>query len=186
MDCYSPYPIEEAAEAMGFDEPKEKGVSRVCLLGGILGGLAMFTLETWISVWAYPLNVAGRGNVLLDGVHHSCLRVDHSMGRTLRRFRHAGARIGCLRPIIQFSMRRTFATAQPQTNFFSALRPTIPGFPSRIRDLCWNRSTQFPSSRWTIKPMLCIRPIRLFRWTLAAAALAVLIPALRLPAGHAG
>jgi hypothetical protein len=61
MDCYSPYPVEEAAEAMGYDEHKEKGVSRVCLLGGVMGGLAMFLLETWISVWAYPLNVAGRG-----------------------------------------------------------------------------------------------------------------------------
>jgi|SRR5665213_1733318 len=61
MDCYSPYPLEEAAEAIGFDEPKEKGVARVCLLGGILGGLAMFMLETWISVWAYPLDIAGRG-----------------------------------------------------------------------------------------------------------------------------
>lgn len=61
MDCYTPYPVEEAAEAIGFDEPKEKGVSRVCLLGGILGGCAMFLLETWISVWAYPLNIAGRG-----------------------------------------------------------------------------------------------------------------------------
>jgi hypothetical protein len=61
MDCYTPYPVEEAAEAMGFDEPNEKGVSRVCLLGGILGGLAMFTLESWISIWAYPLDIAGRG-----------------------------------------------------------------------------------------------------------------------------
>jgi len=61
MDCYSPYPVEEAAEAMGFDEHEEMAVSKVCLLGGILGGLAMFTLETWISVWAYPLNIAGRG-----------------------------------------------------------------------------------------------------------------------------
>jgi len=61
MDCYSPYPVEEAAEAIGFDAHEEQAVSRVCLLGGILGGLAMFTLETWISVWAYPLDIAGRG-----------------------------------------------------------------------------------------------------------------------------
>ncbi|HEX4021883.1 MAG TPA: DUF3341 domain-containing protein [Acidobacteriaceae bacterium] len=60
MDCYTPYPVEEAAEAIGFDEPTEKAVPLVCLLGGILGGVAMFTLETWISVWAYPLNIAGR------------------------------------------------------------------------------------------------------------------------------
>ncbi|HET9088052.1 MAG TPA: DUF3341 domain-containing protein [Acidobacteriaceae bacterium] len=60
MDCYSPYPIEEAAEAMGYDEPAEKGVASVCLLGGIVGGLAMFMLECWVSIWAYPLDVAGR------------------------------------------------------------------------------------------------------------------------------
>lgn len=61
MDCYTPYPVEEAAEMMGFDEHREKAVSKVCLIGGILGGLTMFLLETWISVWAYPLNIAGRG-----------------------------------------------------------------------------------------------------------------------------
>ncbi len=60
MDCYTPYPLEEAAEAIGFDEPQERGVARICLLGGLLGGCAMFSLETWVSVWAYPLNVAGR------------------------------------------------------------------------------------------------------------------------------
>jgi hypothetical protein len=67
MDCYTPYPVEEAAEAMGYDEHKEKAVSRVCLIGGILGGLAMFLLETWISVWAYPINVAGRGKFAWPG-----------------------------------------------------------------------------------------------------------------------
>jgi hypothetical protein len=60
MDCYTPYPVEEAAEALGFDEPSEKGVARVCLLGGLLGGFAMFMLQTWVSIWAYPLDVAGR------------------------------------------------------------------------------------------------------------------------------
>ena len=60
MDCYTPYPVEEAAEAIGFDEPTEKGVARCCLLGGILGGCTMFALESWISIWAYPLNIAGR------------------------------------------------------------------------------------------------------------------------------
>ncbi|HUZ04791.1 MAG TPA: DUF3341 domain-containing protein [Acidobacteriaceae bacterium] len=60
MDCYSPYPVEEAAEAIGFDEPSEKGVALVTLIGGLLGGCAMFAMETWISVWAYPIDVAGR------------------------------------------------------------------------------------------------------------------------------
>jgi hypothetical protein len=57
MDCYTPYPVEEAAEAIGFHHDN---VSLVCLVGGLLGLATMFSLETWISVWAYPLNVAGR------------------------------------------------------------------------------------------------------------------------------
>ncbi len=57
MDCYTPYPVEEAAEAIGFHKNE---VSLVCLVGGMLGVAAMFSLETWISVWSYPLNIAGR------------------------------------------------------------------------------------------------------------------------------
>jgi hypothetical protein len=57
MDCYTPYPVEEAAEAIGFHKNE---VSLVCLLGGLMGLIAMFSLETWISLWAYPLNIAGR------------------------------------------------------------------------------------------------------------------------------
>ena len=47
MDCYTPYPVEEAAEAIGFHRNE---VSLVCLIGGLLGVAAMFGLETWISV----------------------------------------------------------------------------------------------------------------------------------------
>lgn len=57
MDCYTPFPVEEAAEAIGFHK---NTVSLVCLIGGLLGLAAMFGMETWISVWAYPLNIAGR------------------------------------------------------------------------------------------------------------------------------
>jgi len=57
MDCYTPYPVEEAAEAIGFHKNK---VSLITLVGGLMGLCAMFSLETWISVLAYPLNIAGR------------------------------------------------------------------------------------------------------------------------------
>src|ERR1700734_3312219 len=57
MDCYPPYPVEEAAAAIGFHRDE---VSLFCLIGGLLGVAAMFSLETWIAVWAYPLNIAGR------------------------------------------------------------------------------------------------------------------------------
>ena len=57
MDCYTPYPVEEAAEAIGFHK---NTVSLVTLIGGLLGLATMFSMETWISVWAFPLNIAGR------------------------------------------------------------------------------------------------------------------------------
>jgi hypothetical protein len=57
LDCYTPYPVEEAAEAIGFHRNK---VPLVTLVGGLMGLVAMFLLETWISVLAYPLNIGGR------------------------------------------------------------------------------------------------------------------------------
>ena len=57
MECYTPYPVEEAAEALRFHKNR---VPLVCLLGGIMGVITAFLMETWISVWSYPLNIAGR------------------------------------------------------------------------------------------------------------------------------
>jgi hypothetical protein len=57
LDCYTPYPCEEAAEAIGFHR---NYVPLITLVGGLMGCCAMFLMETWISVWAYPLNIAGR------------------------------------------------------------------------------------------------------------------------------
>ena len=57
MDTYTPYPLEEAAEAIGFHRNK---VPLVTLVGGLMGLAAMYALETWIAVLAYPLNIAGR------------------------------------------------------------------------------------------------------------------------------
>jgi hypothetical protein len=57
LDCYTPYPLEEAAEAIGFHR---NYVPLICLVGGLMGLAAMFLFETWVAVFAYPLNIAGR------------------------------------------------------------------------------------------------------------------------------
>jgi hypothetical protein len=57
MDAYSPFPIEEASEAIGFHK---SAVPLVVLLGGILGGTSGFALQYWINVIAYPLNIGGK------------------------------------------------------------------------------------------------------------------------------
>ena len=57
MECYTPYPVEEAAEALRFHKNR---VPLVCLLGGLMGLTTAFLMETWINTMAYPLNIAGR------------------------------------------------------------------------------------------------------------------------------
>jgi hypothetical protein len=57
IDAYSPFPIEELAEAIGFHK---NGVPLVVLVGGILGGLTGYLMQYWISAIAYPINVGGR------------------------------------------------------------------------------------------------------------------------------
>ncbi|HYA23272.1 MAG TPA: DUF3341 domain-containing protein [Terriglobales bacterium] len=57
IDAYSPFPIEELSEAIGFHH---NGVPLVVLVGGILGCLSGFALQWWIATISYPVNVGGR------------------------------------------------------------------------------------------------------------------------------
>lgn len=57
MDAYSPYPIEEVADALGFHKTR---VPLIVLVGGILGGLSGYLLQYWISAISYPENIGGR------------------------------------------------------------------------------------------------------------------------------
>jgi hypothetical protein len=57
MDAYSPIPIEELHEAIGFHQTK---LPLIVLLGGIVGGLAGYGLQYWASAIEYPLNIGGR------------------------------------------------------------------------------------------------------------------------------
>jgi len=57
MDAYSPFPIEELAEALHFHDRR---LPLIVLIGGICGGLGGYLLEYWTSAIDYPLNVGGR------------------------------------------------------------------------------------------------------------------------------
>jgi hypothetical protein len=57
MDAYSPFPIEEASEALGFHKTR---IPLIVLIGGLLGGLGAYGLQYWINCISYPLNVGGR------------------------------------------------------------------------------------------------------------------------------
>src|SRR3984893_15580113 len=57
LDAYSPFPVEELAEAIGFHK---NSVALGCLIGGFLGCAAAFTLQLWINNVSYPINIGGR------------------------------------------------------------------------------------------------------------------------------
>ena len=56
LDAYSPYPIEELAEALHF----HSRLPLIVLLGGLGGLVAGYGLQYWASVLEYPMNIGGR------------------------------------------------------------------------------------------------------------------------------
>ena len=57
INAYSPFPIEELSEAIGFHRDY---VALCTLICGILGGLGGFMLQYWTAAIDLPLNVGGR------------------------------------------------------------------------------------------------------------------------------
>ncbi len=57
INGYSPYPIEELWEAIGFHHT---GLPLLVFLGGLLGAIGGFLMQYYLSVYEYPLNVGGR------------------------------------------------------------------------------------------------------------------------------
>ena len=57
MECYTPYPVEEAATALDVHHTR---VPLLTLMGGLMGLITAFLMQTWMSAISYPINVAGR------------------------------------------------------------------------------------------------------------------------------
>lgn len=57
MDAYTPFPIEELSEALGFHRNQ---LPMIVLIGGLIGCVAGYLMQYYTSVIAYPLNVGGR------------------------------------------------------------------------------------------------------------------------------
>ena len=57
LDAYTPFPIEELNEALGFHHTR---VPLLVLVGGIVGAVTGYGLQYWASTIAYPLNIGGR------------------------------------------------------------------------------------------------------------------------------
>ena len=57
LDTFSPYPIEEAWEAIGHHDRR---LSLIVLIGGLAGLATGFALQEWVHQVAYPINIAGK------------------------------------------------------------------------------------------------------------------------------
>jgi hypothetical protein len=57
MDAYSPFPIEEVAEALHIHD---RLLPMLVFLGGLAGCVGGFALAAWTSAVDYPINVGGR------------------------------------------------------------------------------------------------------------------------------
>jgi hypothetical protein len=57
LDAYSPFPIEELSEALHLHK---NPLALIVLIGGIVGGSLGYFLQYYVTVWQFPINVAGR------------------------------------------------------------------------------------------------------------------------------
>lgn len=57
MEAYTPFPIEELSDAIGFRHTK---LPLIVLIGGLLGCVGGYAMQYWIAAIAYPENIGGR------------------------------------------------------------------------------------------------------------------------------
>ena len=57
INGYSPYPIEELSEAIGFTHTS---LPLIVFIGGLLGAIGGLLMQYWVAAIDYPLNVGGK------------------------------------------------------------------------------------------------------------------------------
>jgi hypothetical protein len=57
LDAYSPFPIEELSDVLGLHRNR---LPLIVLIGGITGGALGYLMQYYVTVFHFPLNIAGR------------------------------------------------------------------------------------------------------------------------------
>ncbi len=123
MDAYSPFPIEDLAEAIGFHRT---WVAPIVLVGGILGCIGGYLMQVWISVSAYPIDVGGRPNYSWPSFIPPTFELT-VLGAALAAFFGLWALNGLPHPYHPVFNARRFALAS-RDRFFLAIEATDPKF----------------------------------------------------------
>ncbi len=87
LDAYSPFPVEELSEAIGFHK---NGVALVCLVGGLLGVHGSVHAAVVDQYHQLPGQHRRTSAALLAVFHYCQLRDDHFVRGIVGGFRHAG------------------------------------------------------------------------------------------------
>ncbi len=66
MDAYSPFPIEEVSDAIGFHRSK---LPLIVLAGGLLGMLGGFALQYWVIGFGISIEHRGTPAGFVAGIH---------------------------------------------------------------------------------------------------------------------
>jgi hypothetical protein len=56
MEVYTPYPIEEIEDIV----PTKNPLPAIVFIGGLIGAITAWTMQTYIAIWDFPINVGGR------------------------------------------------------------------------------------------------------------------------------
>lgn len=57
MDAYTPFPVEELNDALHLHKNK---LPLIVLMGGLAGLIGGYLLQYYVTVWQFPINIAGR------------------------------------------------------------------------------------------------------------------------------
>ncbi|HLH45106.1 MAG TPA: DUF3341 domain-containing protein [Bryobacteraceae bacterium] len=56
MEVYTPYPMEEIEDII----PAKNSLPAMVFAGGLVGAITAWTMQTYIAIWDFPINVGGR------------------------------------------------------------------------------------------------------------------------------
>ena len=125
VEAFAPYPLPEAAEALGY---RRSGVAFLVFVGGLVGGVGgASSCSTGSRAMALPAERRRAAAEQLADVHPDHVRADRADRRVRRRSSACSSSAGCRGSTIRCSPRRS-SPAPPTDGFYLCVEATDPMF----------------------------------------------------------